>query len=92
VDPLKVFPIFQGIRFEKDINIVNAMLGLQGFTPERSLLDVLPAFTINAAEALFQEDTLGSIETGKKPGLNLFSGMEPGAFRVTPKSNIRVLV
>lgn len=91
-DPLEVFSIFRGIRFEKDINMVDAMLGLQGSSPERSLLDALPAFTINAAEALFQEDTLGSIETGKKPGLNLFSGMEPGTFRLTRKSNIRVLV
>lgn len=91
-DPWEVFPLFQGIRFDKDINILDAMLGLQEFSPESSLLNVLPAFTINAAEALFQEDTLGSIETGKKPGLNLFSGMEPGTFRLTPKSNIRVLV
>jgi imidazolonepropionase-like amidohydrolase len=68
------------------------MLELQGLSSHRSLLDVLPAFTLNAAEALFEDDVLGSIEPGKTPGLNLISNTEPGTFRLSGKSTFRVLV
>jgi predicted amidohydrolase YtcJ len=68
------------------------MLALQEVSSERSLLDVIPAYTLNAAEALFEHNNLGSIETGKNPGLNLLSDMEPGTFRLTEKSTLRVLI
>jgi hypothetical protein len=43
---------------------------------ERSFEDVLKTYTLEAAQALFEEDTLGSIEPGKRPGLNLIAPVE----------------
>jgi len=83
---------FQITRPEEKPNIVEAMLTLQELSQERTLLDVLPAYTQIAAEAIFEDHHLGSIEKGKKPGLNLLSDMEPGTFKLTRKSSIRVLV
>jgi hypothetical protein len=73
-------------------NILEAMLDLQESSPGYSLPDVIPAFTLKAAEILFEEQTLGSIEPGKIPGLNLISNIEPGTFRLTGESTFRVLV
>ena len=77
---------------KQNFNILEAMLALQELYPEGSLLDVLPAYTLKAAEALFEDNNLGSIEPGKKPGLNLLSDMEPGTFKLTGKSSLKVLI
>jgi len=76
----------------QNLNILEAMLALQEFYTEGSLLDVIPAYTLNAAEALFENNNLGSIEPGKNPGLNLLSEIEPGTFKLTGKSNLKVLI
>ncbi len=79
-------------RPKQNLNILEAMLALQELSSHRSLLEVLPAFTLNAAEALFVDDAMGSIEPGKVPGLNLLLNTEPGTFRLSGKSTFRVLV
>jgi len=91
-DLAELLATFHSSRPEQNLNILEAMLALQELSSERSLLDVIPAYTLNAAEALFEENNLGSIEAGKKPGLNLLSDMEPGTFRLTEKSMLRVLI
>ncbi len=91
-DMAELFATFHSTRPKQNPNILEAMLALQELSSERSLLDVIPAYTLNAAEALFEDINLGSIEAGKKPGLNLLSDMEPGTFRLTEKSTIRVLI
>jgi len=91
-NPDEVFTTFHCTRFNKNLNILEAMRELQELSSEHSLLDVIPAYTINAAEALFEDHITGSIEPGKKPGLNLLSNMEPGTFKITDKSTLRVLI
>ena len=88
----EVLDTFHSPRPKQNLNILETMLAMQELFPERSILDVLPAFTLNAAEALFEDDALGSIEPGKTPGLNLLSNTEPGTFRLSGKSTFRVLV
>jgi hypothetical protein len=88
----EVLDTFHSPRPKQNLNILETMLEWQGSSSQLSLLDVLPAFTLNAAEALFEDDALGSIEPGKTPGLNLISNTEPGTFRLSRKSTFRVLV
>ncbi len=87
-----VWATFHCPRPGQNLNILEAMLGSQEASPERTLQDILPAYTSRAAEALFEDGALGSIEPGKSPGLNLLLNTEPGTFRLTGKSTLKVLV
>jgi hypothetical protein len=88
----EILAAFHSPRPDQNLNMLEAMLALQELSSERSLLDILPAYTLMPAEALFEDHTLGSIEPGKIPGLNLLSYTEPGTFRLTGKTTLRVLV
>lgn len=91
-NPLKAFAAFHCTRPKQDLNILEILLALQEISSERTLLDVIPDYTLNAAEVLFEDHHLGSLEPGKKPGLNLLSNMVPGTFKLTEKTSLRVLV
>jgi hypothetical protein len=91
-DLAEVLATFNCARPKQNFNILEVMIVLQGLSSERSLLDVIPDYTLNAAKALFEDNDLGSIEPGKKPGLNLLLNMEPGTFKLTEKSTFRVLI
>ena len=73
-------------------NMVDLLLAWQEFSPRNTLMETIPTFTLHAARALFEDGWLGSIEPGKKPGLNLLSGTEPGTFRMRPETTLKVLV
>jgi predicted amidohydrolase YtcJ len=68
------------------------MYAMQESVSECSLQDVIAAYTLTAAEVLFEDNNLGSIEPGKKPGLILLSNLEPGTFKLSGKSTLRVLI
>jgi len=88
----EVMNTYHFIKPKQNLNMLEAMLALQELSPEDSLLDVIPTYTLKAAEALFEDNNLGSIDPGKKPGLNLLSDLEPGTFRLTEKSTLKVLI
>ncbi|HEC42728.1 MAG TPA: hypothetical protein ENI20_07875 [Bacteroides sp.] len=50
--------------------------------PRKGIEEVISVFTLDAAAAIFEHDELGSIEPGKRPGLNLIEG----------KNTLKVLV
>jgi hypothetical protein len=75
----------------RDPDILRAMKRWQDRPGRPSVPDMLPAFTLEAARALFEDHSLGSIEPGKTPGLNLLSGTEPGTLRLTAESTLKVL-
>ena len=50
--------------------------------PRKGIEAVISAFTLDAAASIFEQDELGSIEPGKRPGLNLIEG----------KNTLKVLV
>lgn len=99
-DLAETFATYHTLRPDKDFNMLKIMLALQGLSlvrspesiPERTLQEVLQEYTLSAAEAIFEDDILGSIEPGKTPGLNLLSNTEPGTFRLKENSTLRVLV
>ena len=53
------------------LNMLNELKKIQAHHPEIPLAEMLTWITSNGARALQMEDTLGSIEKGKKPGLVL---------------------
>ena len=60
--------------FVPSLNIFRQMLS---FRSAGRFEELLPAFTHEASQAIFEDDDLGSIEPGKQPGLNLISGFLP---------------
>ena len=48
--------------------------------------------TKNGAEFLGFEKELGTIEKGKKPGLNLITGIDPEKMKLTEKAEVRRLI
>lgn len=73
-------------------DLLNIMGILRASGPDRDLERLLPAFTLDAAARIFEEDRLGSIEPGKQPGLNLISGIDPHSHMPYAKATLRVLV
>jgi cytosine/adenosine deaminase-related metal-dependent hydrolase len=60
----------------------------QSFIPFETLLRWA---TLNGAQALGFDDTLGSLEAGKTPGVVLLQGLTP-EFRLSPETTVRRLV
>lgn len=57
------------------LNMLDELKKIQAHNPEIPLAEMLTWITSNGARALQMEDTLGSIEKGKKPGLVLIENM-----------------
>ena len=60
--------------------------------PGTPLEEVIRWGTINGARALKMDDTLGSIEPGKKPGLMLLENVDLVNLRLLPQSRVRRLL
>ncbi len=104
VQPVKPLQPLSGLPSETTLVVIEIM---RTAYPGKTLLECLPDFTMEAARAIFEEDELGSIEPGKKPGLNLLSppprkdsspdarqsaGLDPDTFRVDEGTVLKVLV
>jgi hypothetical protein len=85
------FPLFHCQKPAEDFNILDTLFRIQGLSPGKSFQEILTVYTLLAAEAIFEGEELGSIEPGKIPGLNLLLHTEPGTFRLTEESSLRVL-
>jgi aminodeoxyfutalosine deaminase len=48
--------------------------------------------SLNGAKALQIEDNFGSFEVGKKPGVNLISGIDFKTMKLTEKSKVKRLI
>ena len=60
------------------LSILEEMKTLQQHFPELKLAAMLQWATINGAKALQMDDTLGSFEKGKQPGVVLIEGITNG--------------
>lgn len=74
------------------LSVLAEMITLQQNFPEIELTDLLIWATINGAKALDIESTFGSFEVGKKPGINLISGVDFQNMKLTRLSKVKRLV
>lgn len=74
------------------LSILDEMLEIQKVFPEIPFSELLQWATINGAKALGLEQTLGSIEIGKTPGLNLISNFDFKNNNISSKSKVTVLI
>ena len=74
------------------LSILTEMRLLQENFPYIPLEEIICWGTINGARALRMDDTLGSIEPGKKPGLLLVEDMDLQELRLLPQSRVRRLL
>ncbi len=74
------------------LSILGELKLLQEAAPAIPLDEILRWGTINGARALKMDDSLGSIEPGKKPGLLLIEGADLDGLRLRRESRVRRLL
>ena len=68
------------------------MKTIQSHFPSIPLIEIVSWATINGARALEMDSWAGTIEIGKRPGINLITGMDLQQLRLQPQSQIRKLI
>jgi cytosine/adenosine deaminase-related metal-dependent hydrolase len=74
------------------ISILEELKTLQMSLPEIPIEDLVSWATINGAKALGEQELLGSIEPGKKPGLLLIENVDLQSMKLLPESFVRRLI
>ncbi len=74
------------------LSIIEELQTIQKFYPDISLATLLQWATLNGAKALQIANKYGSFEKGKKPGLNLITGIDFENMKLTENSKVKVLV
>lgn len=75
-----------------ELSILSEMKTLQANFPELKLEELLSWTCLNGAKALQIDNNFGSFEVGKKPGINLISGIDLKKMSLTEKSTVKRLV
>jgi len=75
-----------------DLSILAEIIELSHNFPEVSLQQLLSFATINGARALNIDSSFGSIDKGKKPGLNLIQGVNLLNFNLSASSKVISLI
>jgi cytosine/adenosine deaminase-related metal-dependent hydrolase len=68
------------------------MITLQQYFPNLRLEELLIWATLNGAKALEAEKNYGSFESGKKPGVNLITGINFKTMTLNSKSKVKRLL
>jgi cytosine/adenosine deaminase-related metal-dependent hydrolase len=75
-----------------NLSILEELKTLQFSFPEIPFEDLVSWATINGAKALGEEDRIGRIETGKKPGLLLLENVDLQNMKLLPESFVTRLI
>jgi cytosine/adenosine deaminase-related metal-dependent hydrolase len=75
-----------------ELSIIAELKTLQANFPELKLDELLNWACMNGAKALQIDNNFGSFEVGKKPGINLISGIDFNKMCFTEKSTVKRLV
>ncbi len=89
------FPIALGtdsLASNTTLSILEEMKTIQQYYPEINLNHLIDWATINGAKALGFDSDLGTIQKGKKPGLNLVTDVDFHKMQLTSQSEVKVLV
>ncbi|MCD6354908.1 MAG: amidohydrolase family protein [Prolixibacteraceae bacterium] len=74
------------------LSVFSEMVTLQQHFPEIELSELVDWACINGARALKMEKSIGSFEPGKKPGINLISGIDFKKMKLTANSKVKKLL
>ena len=74
------------------LSILEEMKTIHRFFPEIHFGEMVTWATLNGAEALEMDSWAGSIEVGKKPGLNLITGLDLNSLQLLPQSKVKRLI
>jgi cytosine/adenosine deaminase-related metal-dependent hydrolase len=89
------FPICIGtdsLASNHTLSIIEEMKVIGENFPEITMDELLEWSCINGARALGIDDWAGSIEIGKKPGINLISGVDLKTMKFTPNSKVKKML
>jgi len=75
-----------------ELSVLAEMITIQLHFPELKLIELLQWATLNGAKALQIDETFGSFEVGKKPGINLITGIDFKTLKLTEKSKLKRLI
>lgn len=74
------------------LSILHEMITLQKYFPEITLKELVEWGCLNGARALRLDNFLGSLQPGKKPGVNLITGVDLQGLKLTDKSKVKRLL
>lgn len=74
------------------LSVLAEMKTLQHYFPKLPLSELILWATFNGARALQLDKTFGNFEPGKKPGVNLITGIDFKEMKLTAKSKVRKLI
>lgn len=74
------------------LSVLEELKTLQFQFPELNLNELLKWGTLNGAKALNIETIFGSFDTGKKPGINLITGIDFNTFQLNKNSKVKRLL
>jgi aminodeoxyfutalosine deaminase len=75
-----------------ELSVLAEMITVQHYFPEIKLEELILWASLNGANALEIEDNFGSFEVGKRPGVNLISGIDFKTMKLTEKSKVKRLI
>ena len=75
-----------------ELSVLSELVTLQLNFPDLQIDDLLNWACLNGAKALQINDKFGSFEIGKKPGVNLITGIDFKSMRLTSHSKIKRLI
>lgn len=75
-----------------NLSIMSELITIHQHFPDIPLLELIKWATLNGAKALKFDNELGSLEIGKKSGINLIEHVDLTTMKLTEKSRVRVIV
>jgi len=76
----------------RQLSLLEEMKSIQNHFPAIPFTELVTWATRNGAQALEMDSWAGTIEVGKKPGINLISGMNLEHLQLLPQSRVRRLI
>ena len=84
--------VFEAIEPNIPEEICAFILKRQIENPELTLHELIRSLTIDAARKIAREDNLGSLEAGKRPGIQLIDDIDLENMKITVESTLRNLI